>query len=741
MADTSAVDYSMRLPGTGRAPGWGTHLFVIAGYVLLAAAVTWPLAPKFTSQVVAEHYFDRAQNMWNLWWVKVALLDQHTNPFHTNMLLFPQGIDLYFHALDLPSGLLTLAPLLLFGLAAAYNSSLFFALVLSAYAGFRLALYLTGNTRAAVVAGVIIGFNPLSLAMLRSQINIASLQWFVLCIECLLRAWFDGSRRAAALAGLFLGLAVLTVGYFEVHLLFFLIAFLVWAFVTAPGSGWRSRLVLMAKQARSLALWGGGMALVVVGPYALGAWRSLQKGQIVPWSAGDSSRVVLNSLDLLSYVVPNRNHWLLGSGAPWWSTTSTSIHDYAYLGVFTLALAILGLAWLRGRAGAWLWLSLAILGAVLALGPVLRVNGGSPSGPTDVPMPFALLQSVPVVGLVRAPERFVTLTFLSLGIISAFGVCSLEARLAGAGRRVLLPGLLALLLIELPLHSRHLEPVDIPGSLAALAGSTPGALLELPLTQHGKVDANRMLYQTAHGIPITSAYLSRDLVDPYEDACSPFHPFRGTANEPTTDIVTPTATSRLTPGFLVRNGVGYIAVYKKGFLESDELEPLPEPQLRSLNALAGKLGTRFSDDESATVYRVRPDTSAPGRYLEIGPSWYDLQESYSQPFRWISGGRADVCVFSPGEVTAPLVFQATSYARPRSLQVWVGGQKVVDQQVPADGALHEITTPPVTWPRGPYRVTFAAPGGTTSPASLGQGKDERGLSLGFSMIRVQGPKR
>src|SRR5512140_1766983 len=173
MADTSTVDFSMRLPGTGRAPGWGTHLFVIAGYVLLAAAVTWPLAPKFTSQVVAEHYFDRAQNMWNLWWVKVALLDQHTNPFHTNMLLFPQGIDLYFHALDLPSGLLTLAPLLLFRPAAAYHSSLFFALVLSAYAGFRLALYLPGNTRAAVVAGVIIGFNPLSLAMLRSQINIA----------------------------------------------------------------------------------------------------------------------------------------------------------------------------------------------------------------------------------------------------------------------------------------------------------------------------------------------------------------------------------------------------------------------------------------------------------------------------------------------------------------------------------------------------------------------------------------
>src|SRR4051812_10940373 len=69
------------------------HLLAIAFYLCLAILSTWPTLLNFTTQAVGEHYADRAQPIWNIWWTKTALLDLHTNPFHTNLLYFPNGAD------------------------------------------------------------------------------------------------------------------------------------------------------------------------------------------------------------------------------------------------------------------------------------------------------------------------------------------------------------------------------------------------------------------------------------------------------------------------------------------------------------------------------------------------------------------------------------------------------------------------------------------------------------------------
>src|SRR3954463_14733797 len=128
-------------PG-GRAAGgraFWPHVWALLGYFALALVVTFPAAAHFTSQVPGDLIADRDQNLWNLWWLLQALTHP-ANPFHTDMLYYPYGANLYYHTLALPLGLIGLIPLLLFGLPAAYNTVLLAAFTLSGYGAFRLAL-------------------------------------------------------------------------------------------------------------------------------------------------------------------------------------------------------------------------------------------------------------------------------------------------------------------------------------------------------------------------------------------------------------------------------------------------------------------------------------------------------------------------------------------------------------------------------------------------------------------------
>src|SRR4051812_22227821 len=89
--------------------GWRVHLLAVLGFFLLAMLVTYPVVAQFFSGVPGDLTADRDQNLWNLWWVKESLF-QPANPFHTDLLYYPFGVDLYYHTLALPLGLIGLIP-------------------------------------------------------------------------------------------------------------------------------------------------------------------------------------------------------------------------------------------------------------------------------------------------------------------------------------------------------------------------------------------------------------------------------------------------------------------------------------------------------------------------------------------------------------------------------------------------------------------------------------------------------
>src|SRR5687767_2202981 len=100
--------------------GW-IHLAVLLGYIALTALMTWPLARNLATAIPGDS-FDGWQNYWNLWWLKIALIDRQTNPFFTDLLYHPTGVGLYFHTLNPFNGVVTLPIQLSLGLIPAYNA-------------------------------------------------------------------------------------------------------------------------------------------------------------------------------------------------------------------------------------------------------------------------------------------------------------------------------------------------------------------------------------------------------------------------------------------------------------------------------------------------------------------------------------------------------------------------------------------------------------------------------------------
>ncbi len=194
--------------------------------------------------------FDGWQNYWNLWWVKTALIDEHTNPFFTNLLFYPTGVSLLFHTLNVFNGILSLPLQLAFGLFPAYNTVVLLSFVLGGFGAYLLVrqiLGIPGGKFPALAAGVIFSFSPFHFAHLLGHLQVISLEWIPFYALYLVRIFqvpqrIDGNPEGIGikemlLAALFLVLIGLCDLYYVLYCLLFTGVVLAWAF----WRGWRSR--------------------------------------------------------------------------------------------------------------------------------------------------------------------------------------------------------------------------------------------------------------------------------------------------------------------------------------------------------------------------------------------------------------------------------------------------------------------------------------------------------------------
>lgn len=520
--------------------GRRTHLLVLVGYTLLTFLMTLPIGLELFERVPGGG--DAWQNIWNLWWVKQALLVEHSNPYFTDLLYYPDGVTLYFHTLVLTAGIISI-PLQLLGLnlIATYNIILLLTFVLAGYGTFLLCHYLTKHRWASFVGGIVFTFSPYHFAHLFGHMNLASLQWIPFYVLLLLRA-VDApthimednnssprhskikSERSALLlaagAGALLAVNAYTDWTYAVFLVIFTGLLFIWK-VAWP----RERLAFREKgigpsQAGARLLVGVSTFLLLTAPVLLPMLAEARKG----YAQQPPLEVLVYSSDAALAFVPSELHPLWGAAVksrvemtgPYLPMKNPS-ERVVFLGYTVLGLAGWG-AWRLRRDRRVLFWGFTVLATwVLSLGPVLQVLGTVKwtAFEVQVPMPYLLLYKLPFLNIMRTPARLSVLTMLALAVLVAFSLAAfLQRREAEATRRrsLFTTRLLAfafplLILFEfLPVPFPTVPPgwnVPIYREIAQEPGRF--ALLELPLRPFG----DYMAYQTIHGKPIIGGYIAR----------------------------------------------------------------------------------------------------------------------------------------------------------------------------------------------------------------------------------------
>lgn len=438
-------------------------------FALATVVLTWPMALRPGELYGARQ--DLYLGLWNLWWVGDWVGHPGAELFHTDLLLFPFGTGLEVQPLSLFQSVLAAPLTRLFGAPVAYNLLVLASFWFAGWMTFVWAREWTGDELGACVAGVVFSFSPYHFTYL-PELNLLPVGMIPLYLWLALRLGRAPSSQRALLAGAALAAVGLCDWYYG-------LATGLVALVLSARRGFVRSSMQRAGTARfrTEALHWGACALLL-SPVVLRMAPGFLGREFVPGAEREGMALVMPSFKGTSYTV-----WI-----------------HCYTGVVALVLGALGC--LAGRRA----LPAVILGALsflLSLGPALFVAGH------EIPLPFALLESLPLLGNARYPDRFFVLTQLALAALASLGAGGVARRSAARGLPEWLAYAGCALLPLAECAPGGLSSAPLPASLVPERGEgVPGAVFHVPTRLRSR-DGEQMLLQLAHGRPIAGGYLTR----------------------------------------------------------------------------------------------------------------------------------------------------------------------------------------------------------------------------------------
>jgi hypothetical protein len=499
------------------------HLLVLVAYILLALIMTFPLAERIDTHVPGDG-IDAPPLAWNLWWVKYSLVDLGHNPFDCDYLFYPIKINLAFYTLTVLNGAISIPLQGVLGLIAASNLILLSSYVIGAYGVFLLLEHLLAQTfvrrkawpnriyLAAFVGGFLYAFasSKLFFAAL-GQFNIASSQWIPFYILFLFKMRQSPGRvLPPIMAGLFLLLQVWAEMTFASFLVIFTLIFFLYHLFSGQRSQSLHRFLL------------GLLAVVVIAGIGIAPILAMMlpdlttQGNFMVEGSGFAEDF---SSDIQGWVIPTQLHPLLGG----WVGQFAFPHDkgqHLFLGYVTLLIAIYGVVVCRRRGVVRFWVLSTLGFLLLTLGPAARFNGAPI---LDVPLPFVILQRLPLFNGNRYPGRISVMVVLGLAVLVGFGTWELlqqprlRARLQPAHIAAVLVILLGLEHLSLPLPMVDLRAPEVYRQIGQ--DPTDGTVLDVPVAWRngfrvaGTMDPIIMFeqfYQTTHHKRILAGNTSRN---------------------------------------------------------------------------------------------------------------------------------------------------------------------------------------------------------------------------------------
>ena len=480
------------------------------GYAVLFVGYSWPLAQEFRTAFVGYGQGDANQYVWNAYNFRQQVA-AGGNPFHTSLLLFPEGTGLWLHTYTPVLGVLNVLlnqPLL------AVNTGLLLSFMLSGVGAARLAGRWLKSPLLCLLTGFIFAFSPYKLAHWPEHYHLLLTATAPFYVSAFLNAfvftpgrWLPGLRHRVSrwwCVGLLL-LTFFSDYYTLAGLLYFSAGYAAWFGLALGAVNWHRRRP-----------W---LVLVAVGVGAHIASRLLTLAG-VPDNAG-----FWWGGDLAGYLLPPAgSRWLASAAtnAVWQSTRFNmpgSVENVVFLG-YAVPVVALVLAVLRRRSGPLagpavpdearpLW-ALALLFFLLTL-PVVKLLGHTIVRPLT-----GLVHFVPFFNNIRCPTRYVLLLTLLLPLATFVG---LERHWQVRPSRWHLPlaaGLALLVGLEFqPLPYPLIRQSSVP-VVYKISADLPGrALYPIPLglldgyRQTGQFNPAELFYQTYHHKPLPGCYISR----------------------------------------------------------------------------------------------------------------------------------------------------------------------------------------------------------------------------------------
>jgi hypothetical protein len=515
------------------------HLPALLGFIALVAAMHWPLVAHLRTHVVGYVNGDTWEALFQLRWMARALFDLRVNPFVAPDVYYPLGWHLASGAQP-PWYYAALAPLTrLLGEVVAWNLTTLLALTLAAWGAYALAHDHTHDRLAAFVAGCVYIAAPVITLRLRGHLHmLLGAMWLPWAAWAMLRSLSAGRRSAAyaALAGLLLGLAVIS------HWYFLYMASLPLAALWLTAAIRRRRDQALGRTL-GLGLLTGAVAALVAAPWA---WLTVLARRAM-FPGGMAFDLLVSDPFSLSpdrLLLPNAFHPLLGA---WIQRVRplTGEHDVVGIGVTAAMLALVGLAaGRRQRASYAPLLAMLLTALVLAMGTTLhwanaRVEVALPPtlpaalalplsalnarlgvavGRSAIPLPgLALAVWAPLYASIRVWGRYAIPLMAALSAVAAIGAAWLR-RQGGRWASVAILLLAALVVAEgwvapyigaYDVNARDFPAVAVnarPRVNATLAALPPGTpLIEFP---RDTADGLAMYAQGFHHQPVVNGYMS-----------------------------------------------------------------------------------------------------------------------------------------------------------------------------------------------------------------------------------------
>lgn len=665
------------------------HLIALAIYTLLGILLTWPLALNVTNGVIgAVGGVDAYQNAWNLWWVARALTSLH-NPFFSPLLFYPDGVDLFWQPLGFSQGVLALPVTLTLGPVAAVNWIVLTSFTVGGYATFLFVRRVTGNAAAALIAGATFVCSPYHMEkVIDGNLEVAAIHWLPFYAYALFLLLDSPSWRRALAAGALLIWVSLGSWYYG---LFAAIATAcaagIWAYGVIRTSESNQRLRRGLQQVAwgiaPLLIWALALTPALFALLTAGADETL-------WDMRQVQRE--RAADLIDVVLPSPVH-------PWWGPAIRTWRNQVYpnaviwnvaLGWMALSLGLLGA--FVARRDSWRWSLLALACLIFALGPELKIAGWR----TGLPLPYALIQDMPVIRSGQRPNHMAVMVSLSLSVLAAYGFIVVQQRFAQRTSTVRV-WCMALTLIALvagidgyagphAIVERRIHPFYMK-----LSGPD-GALIPLPLYLNVNRSEN-LTAQMGHGRPIIGGYVARPPAYSFTQYTPGVREIRYGEVE-RQDIVS--------PGW-PESARRALAAYRFRYITMDLQSGADNyfARVRSLLAEMGITAPVFAD-ETLEVYAV-PDTWKVTPVVFLGDGWKPLER---QPDRTASTsaarrerqddskhtaeslhrwGGADNAIWLVNPYDAPmyvkLALTLESYETARPVELWHGSRRLAHWEV------------------------------------------------------------